>query len=344
MEILLSVPTAMPAVELMAEAGVPSWLHLLERFFVILTAAVVAFGVLHVEIEILHWVWTKIKGRRVSKEEESIRSEEAASSQIKVKRFDGHQRLQHILMFSSFIVLALTGIPQKYYHWAPFESIVAAMGGLETLRIIHRIAGVVMIVDGFYHIMYLVPGVVSFRKGAPRLKVGSWIEMIPTPKDFLDFFRTIGYMLGRIPNPPEFGRFTYLEKFDYWAVFWGMMIMGGSGVVMLLPALGIWAPQTTMVAAALASHSDEAILAVGWILIVHLYHAHLAPRVFPFNTTIFTGKISLKLLKEEHYGDYVRYQKEQAKAGMVTGAGVDQKKREVSSAPGSRIDRNNTVD
>lgn len=342
MDILLSVPVAAYTAEAAAEAAVPFWLHFIERFFVILTAAVVAFGVLHVELELLHWLWSRLKGRRgVS---EGARLEEEKSSQIRVKRFDGHQRLQHILMFSSFIVLALTGIPQKFYQWSPFEGIVAAVGGLDTLRLVHRIAGGVMIVDGVYHLLYLVPGMMVFRKGMFSLKVGSWIEMIPTPKDFMDFFRTAGYLLGRVPTPPEFGRFSYLEKFDYWAVFWGMVIMGASGIFMLLPALGLWVPQTTIVAAALASHSDEAILAVGWIVIVHLYHAHLAPRVFPFNTTIFTGKISLKLLKEEHYAEYVRYQKRQAKAGESGNSGIDQTTLTISSTPASRIDNSTRIE
>jgi hypothetical protein len=73
-----------------------------------------------------------------------------------------------------------------------------------------------------------------------------------------------------------------------------------SGLIMMLPALGIEIADTSAIAAALISHSDESILATGWILVVHLYHAHLSPRVFPFNTSIFTGYISEHQLKEEH--------------------------------------------
>ncbi len=233
-------------------------------FLLILTAGVVAFGILHVEMEFLHWAWNKLKKRgQTSRESILAQKSDGAFLNRKIPRFDTQQRVQHLLLFGSFIILAVTGIPQKFYTFTPFDSFIAVAGGMETLRIIHRVAAGVMVLGGMYHLIYLVPGMMNFRDGVPRLKVGRWLNMIPSPKDFRDFFQMIGYYLGRNPQPVRSGRFTYMEKFDYWAVFWGLTIMAVSGTIMILPVLGLESPSTAIVAAALAAHSDEAILAVG---------------------------------------------------------------------------------
>lgn len=286
-----------------APAGevVPLWIHILERFFTGLTAGVLAFGLLHVEIEVLSWAWNKLRGR-------GAHSRDSKAAGVMVRRFDGHQRLQHLLLMSSFIVLAVTGIPQKFYNHSPFDTIVLWMGGMQTVRIIHRVAAVVMIVDGIYHMLYLVPGLLTLRQGMPWLNPASALQMVPTRKDFTDFYQTVGYLLGLRPELPKSGRFSYMEKFDYWAVGWGLVIMTLSGLIMLLPAMGIKITGTAAIAASLAAHSDEAILATGWILVVHMFHAHLAPSVFPFNKTIFTGNISAERLREEHALEYERWE------------------------------------
>jgi cytochrome b subunit of formate dehydrogenase len=97
-----------------------------------------------------------------------------------------------------------------------------------------------------------------------------------------------------------------MQKFDYWAVFWGMGVMGVSGLILMFPGIVARFGGTPMVAASLAAHSDEAVLAVGWIAIVHMFHAHFNPRVFPFNATIFTGRIPVRLLAQEHALEYKR--------------------------------------
>jgi cytochrome b subunit of formate dehydrogenase len=210
-----------------------------------------------------------------------------------VVRFDLHQRVQHVLMFTSFIVLALTGYPQKFPDFAISRQFIALLGGLELTQLAHHVAAWVMIIDGVYHIAYLAY-TVGIRRDLGVLR------MVPSLKDLQDLRGAFLYFFGIRKGRPRFGRFAYLEKFDYWAVFWGMFIMGGSGLVLMYPVIVSGLAGGPVVPMALAAHSDEAVLAVAWIFIVHLFYAHLAPAVFPINTSIFTGKVSIERYREEH--------------------------------------------
>ncbi len=216
-----------------------------------------------------------------------------AASERYVVRFDGHQRLQHFLMMSSFIVLALTGLPQKFSGLAISQWWVSSLGGLEAVRTVHRAVGIVMLADCVYHVAYL------FYQIAVRRRFGA-LRMIPAPKDLQDVSQTILYFLGLAGEKPKFDRFSYLEKFDYWAVFWGIAVIGGSGLVLMFPVRTTDFLPGQTIAIALAMHSDEALLAVGWILIVHMFNAHLAPWIFPFDPTIFTGRVRVERYAEEH--------------------------------------------
>lgn len=210
-----------------------------------------------------------------------------------VQRFDVHQRLQHFLMMSSFIVLALTGLPQKFSDLGPSQWWVSSLGGLETVRTIHRAAGFVMLTDCVYHLAYLGHRIGIQGRRDP-------LRMIPTPKDMRDAAQTVLYFLGVAPEMPRFDRFTYLEKFDYWAVFWGIAMIGTSGLILVFPVQATGVLPGQAVAVALTVHGDEAVLAVGWILIMHMFNVHLAPWAFPLNPAIFTGKMRRERYAEEH--------------------------------------------
>jgi cytochrome b subunit of formate dehydrogenase len=210
-----------------------------------------------------------------------------------VVRFDTHQRIQHVLMMSSFITLALTGLPQKFSDLSVSQWWVSTLGGLEMVRIIHRTAGTVMLTDCVYHLSYIV-----YRMGFQG-RMGP-LRMLPTPKDGIDMAQTIFYFLGLQEQKPKFDRFNYLEKFDYWAVFWGIAMIGTSGLLLMFPVLVTQFLPGQVLPVAITIHSDEAILAVGWILIVHMFNVHLAPWVFPFSPAIFTGKMTAHQCAEDH--------------------------------------------
>lgn len=223
-----------------------------------------------------------------------------------IVRFDVHQRIQHALMISSFLLLALTGFPQKFPQLEVCQWLMNGMGGIQTVRFIHRLAGSVMIFVGLYHVSYIAYTVLVRRRTGP-------LRMIPSPKDYEDAVQMVRYFLGVSVQKPKFGRFSYLEKFDYWAVFWGMAVMAGSGLILLFPVLVARVLPGQAVIAAFRAHSDEALLAVTWIFMVHIFYAHLAPRVFPFNPAIFTGRLPSNLYREEHPLEYEQL----VKAGQV---------------------------
>ena len=220
-----------------------------------------------------------------------------------VLRFDLHQRIQHILMFSSFIILAVTGLPLKFHDAAISQWWIALWGGIDNTRMIHRVAGVVMAIDGVYHVAYIFISVVLLKRPFP-------LQMVPNLNDARNIIQDFKYYFGVSKIRPQFDRFSYREKFDYWAVFWGLFIMVGGGTILMFPVLTAKYLPNWTVPAALVAHSDEAILAVGWILIVHMFFVHLAPNIFPFNKSIFTGKMPIKKYQEEHPLEYDRMMRE----------------------------------
>ena len=216
-----------------------------------------------------------------------------------VVRFDAHQRIQHILMIGSFLALVVTGFPQKFPSIEICQWLMDVMGGIQTVRLVHRIAGGIMIFDGIYHMAYISFTVLVLQRTGP-------LQMIPNVKDVKDAVRTVQYFLGMSLQPPKYGRFSYLEKFDYWAVFWGMAVMGGSGLIILFPVLVTRLLPGQIIIASFRAHSDEALLAMTWIVVVHIFYAHLAPRVFPMNMSMFSGRVPACRYREEHPLEYAQ--------------------------------------
>ena len=237
---------------------------------------------------------TRLQGRAVP----AKRSQEKPKEEY-IVRFEVHQRIQHFLMMSTFITLALTGLPQRFSEVGASQWWVDLLGGLESVRAIHRAAGVIMLVDCVYHVGYLI-----MRIGVQR-RYGAF-QMAPSPKDVKDAFHMGRYFLGLEKEKPRFGRFSYLEKFDYWAVFWGIAVIGTSGVVLMFAVSATRILPGQAIPLATTVHGDEAVLAVGWIAIVHMFNAHLAPWVFPFNPAIFTGRLSRERYAEDHPLEYAR--------------------------------------
>jgi formate dehydrogenase subunit gamma len=216
-----------------------------------------------------------------------------------IRRFDVHQRIQHIMMFSSFILLAITGLPMKFSEWGISQWWISVWGGIENLRTVHHGAAWIMIASAVYHLFYLLITIIILKRPFPT-------EMIPKPQDAKDLIHEMKYWVGLTDEPPKFSRFSYREKFDYWAVGWGLLIMIGGGLVLMFPVAAAKILPGWAIPFALLAHSDEAVLAVGWILIVHMYFAHLHPLVFPMNKSIFTGKVPMHQYAEEHPLEYAR--------------------------------------
>lgn len=214
-----------------------------------------------------------------------------------IVRFSKHQRAQHFIMMSSVLILVFTGMPQKFFD-SPFSQwMIAVFGGLDSARNIHHFAGVAMIFSAVYHIAYVLYTILVLKRPVP-------IWIFPTLKDFRDFFQNTGYYLGMVKEKPKFGRFSYFEKFDYYAVFWGVPMMALTGLILWFPLIATRFLPGVVVPVATIAHSDEALLATGWLFVVHFYNAHFAPHIFPFNRSIFTGRVSEKRYTKEHPLEY----------------------------------------
>lgn len=214
-----------------------------------------------------------------------------------VVRFDVHQIIQHIVLVVSFVLLALTGLPLKFHDWAISQWWIGVWGGVDTTRSIHQVAAWLMVADCVYHLGYLGISTTILKRPLP-------VAMIPTLSDARNLFQEIRYFFGLLPERPQYGRFDWKAKFDYWAIFWGMPVMVLSGFIMTYPVLVTKAAPGWVVSIAYVAHTDEALLAVGWIFLVHFFFNHFSPGIFPLNKSIFTGRVPKERYQREHPLEY----------------------------------------
>ena len=217
-------------------------------------------------------------------------------------RFTRLQRILHICMIVSFMSLALTGLTLKfsYTKWAAVLSHL--LGGFENAGYIHRSAAVVMFGVFITHLVDLYK--------LKKREHGSWRALLLGPgsmmlnrRDLTEFVGTLKWFVGR-GERPAYGRWTYWEKFDYFAVFWGIAVIGSTGLTLWFPVfftrfLPGWLLNVTTII-----HSDEALLATGFIFTVHFFNTHLRPEKFPMDITVFTGRMPLEELERDKPREY----------------------------------------
>ncbi len=217
----------------------------------------------------------------------------------KITRFDVHQIIQHAGLMVSFILLVVTGLPLKFHGSAVSQWWVGVWGGIEATRSVHHFAAWMIVIVCLYHLIYILYTTLILKRPFP-------IKMLPSGQDFVKFFRELGYFLGLGKERPKFDRFNWREKFDYWAIFWGMPVMAGSGFILMYPVLVTKYLPGWVVPTALVAHSDEAMLALIWIFLVHIFFSHFTPGIFPLNTSIFSGKVPKERYRREHPLEYER--------------------------------------
>ncbi len=222
-------------------------------------------------------------------------------------RYNIHIRIQHLLTFTTFLLLAFTGLPIYYNDafWAePFNNM---LGGVEVTRVIHRTLAVVMIFSMVYHIGTLLFGTIQ-RIGARRFDIRRTI--IPLWKDARDFKEDMLYFAGKRVQRPEMDKFMYKQKIHYFAAAFGNTVMVVSGSSFLFP--DVWASILPSTVAShfqeimRLSHPHEALLALLTIAFWHWYNVHLAPGRFPMQWTYLTGFITREHQMEEHFLEYLR--------------------------------------
>jgi cytochrome b subunit of formate dehydrogenase len=269
------------------------WAWITSVGFSLLTVSVIFLLFLHVVLDFLRTGQQALADRR----KEPIDTDGPVGGDQQVARFDIHMRLQHWGMMLSFVVLVVTGWPLKAASVGAAGTLARSLGGASLLAVVHRTAGVLLIAVSIYHLAYLLH---LWRRNKLSL------SMLPSPTDVTDLFDNLLYFFGMRSERPRFGRWTYFEKFDYWAVFWGMVIMGGSGLLLWFPEAASHFVPGEVIAIAHIAHSDEALLALAAIFLWHFYNVHLRPTVFPMSWAWLTGTISAEELYEDHHAEYVR--------------------------------------
>jgi cytochrome b subunit of formate dehydrogenase len=219
-----------------------------------------------------------------------------------VRRFRPFHRNLHLMVVSSFLGLALTGMILKFSYAGWAKVLARLLGGFEGAGLIHRFCAVLTFTYFGLHLY----DVARLRRQSGK----SWRQFIAGPesmlfnrRDWREFAGSLRWFLGRGPRP-EYGRWTYWEKFDYFAVFWGVAIIGGTGLMLWFPEIFTRVFPGWMVNVATTIHSDEALLAVSFIFVVHFFNTHFRPEKFPIDTVIFTGGMPLEEFKRDRLREY----------------------------------------
>ncbi len=202
-------------------------------------------------------------------------------------RFALSDRVQHLVMLLSFTTLAITGLVQKYPLNVVSLFVIRLWGGIENIRSTHRVAATVLMLIAIYHLVALGYNFFVLRR---RMK------MLPSFQDIKDAWMAFSFNIGLGGSRPQMGRYSFEEKAEYWALVWGIVVMGITGFMM-------WNPLTTVkflpgdfIPAAKAAHGAEALLAVLAIVVWHMYGVHLRK----FNKSMWTGRLTEEEMLHEH--------------------------------------------
>jgi len=217
-------------------------------------------------------------------------------------RFTLGQRYLHGLVIVTFLGLAATGMALRFSEREWAKQMADAIGGFTAVLSLHKLCAVLVTAGFLYHVAEILYRAII--KKEPGLFWGP-NSMTPQPKDILDLYKMVRWFFWMGPQP-EFDHFAYWEKFDYWAVFWGMAIIGVSGYMMWFgPFFARWVPGYVL-NIALLIHGEEALLAVWFIFIIHFFNSHFRPEKFPLDPVIFTGRLTAAEYQHERPLDYSR--------------------------------------
>lgn len=227
---------------------------------------------------------------------------EQSAPRVEYWRFNLWHRISHLLLMISIIGLVLSRFPLKFSDAVGARLFTNLLGGVGNAGLIHRGSAIVLGIGCLMNLVYV--GYLVLVKHRSILGPDS---IVPRWKDVTDLWQHLHYFAGRAERP-RFDRFTYWEKFDYLAVFWGMAIIGGSGLLLWFPTFFARFLPGVIINLAYMAHSDEAMLAFGFLIVVHLFNTHLRPERFPMDRVMFTGKITAEEWARDHTLEWERMQ------------------------------------
>ena len=250
------------------------WPYLVNLFFQLLITGLILFAIFHNALDLVN----KAASGAVKHEEGP-----------KVKRFDLNQRIQHIWLFVTTAILAITGFAQLYYNaWGII--VINAMGGLAISIDIHLAAAFFLGALIVYHFAFYSAQYLAKRaRGEPAP-----LPIMISIRDITDAINNLKHMLGRVKEAPKYAKYDYGQKFDYWGIYWGMIILATPGVILWMYGNDV------LDGLPFIFHTDEAMLAVLFLLVFHFYQTHWNPREFPMNKVFVTGTLSEGEMRDQH--------------------------------------------
>ncbi len=270
------------------------------KFMIQLLAGTFAFFWLHSAL----WFYRELKDRKQGKSRPHVALEalppEARGRHF--RRFHWLWRLAHLVFAVSLMILTLTGMTALYAEsaWAPV--VVRIMGGPQNAAYIHRVFAVLF---GFVFFAHLAWMAVHLAKHWRTFRIFGPNSLIPGPQDLWDAIAMFKWFFGLGPRP-VFDRWTYWEKFDYWAPFWGVTIIGASGVMMWFPSVTAQYLPGWVFNVAMIAHGEEAFLAAVFLFTVHFFNNHFRPDKFPLDIIMFTGSMPVEEFARDHALEYQR--------------------------------------
>ena len=237
---------------------------------------------------------------------------QSGAGQRYYRRFAPIERVMHSALMLTFVGCALSGLPLLFSDRPWAVTLAKTLGGFQGAGLIHGICAVVMIIVFVSHVVRVFAK--AFTGGNALNVFWGPDSMVPQLQDGIDLVNSFKWFVGLGPRP-QFDRWTYWEKFDYWAVFWGMAIIGGSGLLLWFPMFFAKLLPGWIFNIASLVHGEEALLAVCFIFTFHFFNGHLRPDKFPMDTVIFTGRISEHEMKHERAVQFERLAREGRLAG-----------------------------
>jgi cytochrome b subunit of formate dehydrogenase len=254
-------------------------------------------------IHVILWLYREIQDRKQGKTRPLVQIDRLnipAGKQF--QRFGPWWRLGHLLFAVSLMILTLTGMTLMYAGsaWAP--TVMQLLGGPKSAAIIHRVNAVIFAGVFVIHLIYIV---IRLAKNWKTFKIFGPDSLIPGPQDLWDVIAMFKWFFGMAPKP-TFDRWTYWEKFDYWAPFWGVAIVGFSGLIMWFPNVTASFLPGWVFNVAVITHGEEAFLAAVFLFTVHFFNNHFRPEKFPLDTVMFTCTMTFEHFVRDHPLHYKR--------------------------------------